>query len=186
MADLRTLAGGIQFARLGSPVEARQEEVARGVSPPRRGARPQARHPRRRRGAHGHSDEAVRLQSDRPCHRRLCQDVLGRSCRCHCVGPRGGPHPVLPTSAVEAKGMYKQCIWAAWGHAAHRGLARPLLDRRRNLSPMDPGQLATQEANPTRRSSGTTATTTTTLSSSTLAPPIEARAPEAPVPCHTA
>ena len=29
MADLKTLAGGAQYARPGSPVEARQEEVAR-------------------------------------------------------------------------------------------------------------------------------------------------------------
>ena len=37
------------------------------------------------------------------------------------------------TSAVEAKGMYKQRIRTAWGHAAHRGWARLLLDRRRDL-----------------------------------------------------
>ena len=37
------------------------------------------------------------------------------------------------TSAVEAKGMYKQHIRAAWGPAAHQGLARLLLDRRRDL-----------------------------------------------------
>ena len=37
------------------------------------------------------------------------------------------------TSAVEAKGMYKQRIRTAWGHAAHRGWARLLLDRRRGL-----------------------------------------------------
>ena len=35
----------------------------------------------------------------------------------------------FPTGAVEAKGMYKQRIRAAWGHAAHRGWARLLLDR---------------------------------------------------------
>ena len=29
------------------------------------------------------------------------------------------------TSAAEAKGMCKQRIWTAWGHAAHRGWARP-------------------------------------------------------------
>ena len=29
--------------------------------------------------------------------------------------------------------MYKQRIRAAWGHAAHRGWARLLLDRRRDL-----------------------------------------------------
>ena len=37
------------------------------------------------------------------------------------------------TSAAEAKGMYKKRIWTAWGHAARRGLARLLLDRRRDL-----------------------------------------------------
>ena len=37
------------------------------------------------------------------------------------------------TSAAEAKFMYKQRIRAAWGHAAHRGWARLLLDRRRDL-----------------------------------------------------
>ena len=39
----------------------------------------------------------------------------------------------LSTSAVEAKGVYKQRIWTAWGHAARREWARPLLDRRRDL-----------------------------------------------------
>ena len=33
------------------------------------------------------------------------------------------------TSAAEAKGMYKQRIRTAWGHAAHRGWARLLLGR---------------------------------------------------------
>ena len=37
------------------------------------------------------------------------------------------------TSAAEAKAMYKQRIRAAWGHAAHRGWARLLLYRRRDL-----------------------------------------------------
>ena len=37
------------------------------------------------------------------------------------------------TSAVEAKGMYKQRNRAAWGYAAHRGWARLLLDRHRDL-----------------------------------------------------
>ena len=37
------------------------------------------------------------------------------------------------TSAAEAKGMYKQRIWTARGHAAHRGWARLLLDRRWDL-----------------------------------------------------
>ena len=39
----------------------------------------------------------------------------------------------LSTSAAEAKGMYKQRIRAVWGHAAHRGWARLLLDRRRDF-----------------------------------------------------
>ena len=38
------------------------------------------------------------------------------------------------TIAAEAKGMYKQRIRTAWGHAAHRGWARLLLDRRRDFS----------------------------------------------------
>jgi hypothetical protein len=37
------------------------------------------------------------------------------------------------TGAMEAKGMYKQRIRRAWGHAAHRGWARLLLDRRKDL-----------------------------------------------------
>ena len=37
------------------------------------------------------------------------------------------------TCAVEAKGMYKQRIRTAGGHAAHRGWARLLLDRHRDL-----------------------------------------------------
>ena len=37
------------------------------------------------------------------------------------------------TSAAEAKGMYKQRIRAAWGHAAHRGWARLLLGRCRDF-----------------------------------------------------
>ena len=40
---------------------------------------------------------------------------------------------LFPTSAVEAKGVYKQRTRAAWGHAALRGWARLLLDRRRDL-----------------------------------------------------
>ena len=40
---------------------------------------------------------------------------------------------LFPTSAVEAKGVYKQRIRTAPGHAAHRGWARLLLDRRRGL-----------------------------------------------------
>ena len=79
------------------------------------------------------------------------------------------------TSAAEAEGMYKQRIRTTWGHAAHRGWARLLLDRRRDLS-MEPGQLAAQVANSTTRSScGTMATTITALGSSKLAPPTEAR-----------
>ena len=34
--------------------------------------------------------------------------------------------------------MYKQRIRAAWGHAAHRGWARLLLDRRRDLIATEP------------------------------------------------
>ena len=37
------------------------------------------------------------------------------------------------TGAVEAKGMFKQRIRTAWGHAAQQGWARLLLDRRRDL-----------------------------------------------------
>ena len=36
-------------------------------------------------------------------------------------------------SALEAKGMYKQRTRTAWGHAARRGWARVLYDRRRDL-----------------------------------------------------
>jgi len=36
-------------------------------------------------------------------------------------------------SAKQAKGMFKQRIRKAWGHTAHRGWARLLLDRRRDL-----------------------------------------------------
>ena len=39
----------------------------------------------------------------------------------------------LSTSAVVAKGMSKQRIRMAWGHAAQRGWARLLLDRRMDL-----------------------------------------------------
>ena len=74
------------------------------------------------------------------------------------------------TGAVEAKGMYKQHIRTVWAHAAHRGWARLLLNRRRDL--VYPGQLAAQVANSmTRSSSGKTATSATSLNSSTLAPP---------------
>ena len=37
------------------------------------------------------------------------------------------------TSALKARGMYKQHTRAAWGHAAHREWPRLLLDRRRYL-----------------------------------------------------
>ena len=36
-------------------------------------------------------------------------------------------------SAKQAKGMFKQRIRKAWGHTAHRGWARLLLDSRRDL-----------------------------------------------------
>jgi hypothetical protein len=39
----------------------------------------------------------------------------------------------VPLLAVEAKGMNKQRIRTAWGHAAHRGWACLLLGRRRDL-----------------------------------------------------
>ena len=35
------------------------------------------------------------------------------------------------------KGMYRQCIQRAWGHTAHRGWARLLLDRARDLIDAD-------------------------------------------------
>jgi len=37
------------------------------------------------------------------------------------------------TSAAGSKGVYKQRTQTAWGHAAHRGWDRLLLDRRRDL-----------------------------------------------------
>ena len=37
------------------------------------------------------------------------------------------------TGAVGAKVMHKQCIWTAWGHAAHQGRARLLPDRHRDF-----------------------------------------------------
>jgi len=48
------------------------------------------------------------------------------------------------TSAVEAKGMYKQRIRTAWDHAAHRGRTRLLLGRRRDL--ISHGPRATRSA----------------------------------------
>ena len=36
-------------------------------------------------------------------------------------------------SAKQAKGIFKQRVRRAWGHTAHRGWARLLLDRRRDL-----------------------------------------------------
>ena len=72
------------------------------------------------------------------------------------------------TSAAEAKGVYKQRIRTAWGHAAHRGWARLLLDRRRDL--IVHGPRATRNAggnSTTRSSSGTTRETPTALGSST-------------------
>jgi hypothetical protein len=63
----------------------------------RRGDRPQAGHPQRRRGAHDQGGEVFRLQIFRPRRRRLCWDVLGRGRPCghRRVGLRGGTHPVL-------------------------------------------------------------------------------------------
>ena len=48
------------------------------------------------------------------------------------------------TSAVEAGAMCKQRTWTAWGHAAHRGWAHLLLDRRKGL--IDHGPRATCSA----------------------------------------
>jgi len=69
------------------------------------------------------------------------------------------------TGAVKAGSMYRQRIRAAWGHAAHRGCARLLLDRRRDLIVHGPRATRKKANSTTRRSSGTTATTTTVLGS---------------------
>ena len=42
--------------------------------------------------------------------------------------------------AKRTKGMYRQRIQKAWGHTAHRGWARLLLDRARDLIIHDPAQ----------------------------------------------
>jgi len=92
---------------------------------------------------------------------------------------------VIAISAVEARGMYKQRIWTAWGSAAHRGWARLLLGHCRDL--IDHGPRTTRSAKVARpamrSSSGTTSTAATSLSSSMLVPSTE-RAPEAPLSCH--
>lgn len=55
----------------------------------------------------------------------------GRPFRRHRVGPHNTQF--FLASSVEAKSMYKQRIQTAWGHAAHQGWARLLLEHRRDL-----------------------------------------------------
>ena len=89
-------------------------------------------------------------------------------------------------SAEETKGMYKQRIRTAWGHAARRGWARLLLDRRRGLIAHGPwatrcagGQFDEEEPAAARRPP-------LPLPWVVPRPRLRMRhAPEAPVSCHT-
>ena len=135
LADLKTVAGGAQYERPGSPVEAHQEEVAREylqrteeldrkLGPPE--------------GVEGPITKEMKL-----CGSRVLVPVIGAFAEVSSdvdaladvtASALAADHiQFFSTSAVEAKGMCKQRIRTAWGHAAHWGWARLLLDRRRDL-----------------------------------------------------
>ena len=56
------------------------------------------------------------------------------------------PHTTYNGDAKRAKGMCRQRIQKAWGHTAHRGWARFLLDRARDLITHGPAQRAANGA----------------------------------------
>ena len=122
MADLKTLAGGPHYARSGKPVEARQEEVARGHLQP---AEELDRKPSTPEGAGGPMTKEMK-----PCGSRVPVPVIGAFAEMPsdvkaladvtAPAPAAGYIQFFSTSAAEANGMYKQRIRTAWGHAAHR------------------------------------------------------------------
>jgi len=54
--------------------------------------------------------------------------------------------------AKRTKGMYRQRIQKAWGHTAHRGWVRLLLDRARGLIIHGPAHCGANDADGRRRS----------------------------------
>ena len=56
---------------------------------------------------------------------RICDIIAHELARTH--------FPYYSGGAKRTKGMYRQRIQKSWGHTAHRGLARLLPDRARNL-----------------------------------------------------
>ena len=135
LADLKTLAGGTQYARPGSPVEARQEEVAREHL---QRAEELGRKLVTPEGVDGPMTKEMKSYGS-----RVLVPVIGAFAG---VSPNvealadvtalalAADHVhFFSTGAEEAKGMYKQRNRTAWGHAAHRGWARLLLGRCRDL-----------------------------------------------------
>ena len=63
---------------------------------------------------------------------RICDIIAHELARAHV--------PYYSDGAKRTKGMYRQRIQKAWGHTAHRGWARLLLDRARDLIIHGPAQ----------------------------------------------
>ena len=116
------MAGGDHYARPGSPVEARQEEVARGYLQ-------RAGEFDRKLGTPGGAEGPMtkEVKSYGP---RILVPVIGAFAEMWHVealadvtaSALAADHiQFFPTSSAEARGMYKQRIQTAWGHAAHRG-----------------------------------------------------------------
>jgi len=57
--------------------------------------------------------------------RRICGIIAHDLARTHV--------PYYNSDAKRTKGMFRQCIQKTWGHTAHRGWARLLLDRAQDL-----------------------------------------------------
>ena len=163
MADAKTSAPDPQYARPGSPVEARQKEVARehlqrGEELGRIMGTPE--------GTEGPMTKGVKSGGS-----RVLAAVVGAftGMSSDADAPAGVIASALAADHIqffsslsaEAKGMYKQRIRTARGHAAHRGWARLLLDRRRGLiahGPHAPRATRSAGGNSTTRSSSGTAT----------------------------
>ena len=134
MVGAKTLAPAPRCMQPGSAVEARQKEVARECLQ-------RAGEPDRRPGTPERAEGP--MTKDMKSHgSRVPVPVIGAfagmSSDVEALADVTAPAlaadhiQFFSTSALKAKGIYKQRIRAAWDHAARRGRARPLLDRRRD------------------------------------------------------
>jgi hypothetical protein len=112
----------------------------------RRGVRPQARHPRKRRGPTTKEVKSYGSRVPVPVIGAFAEMSPDVEALADVTAPALAADytQFFFTSAVEAKGMYKQRTRAAWSHAANRGWARLLHDRRRD--PIVHGPRATRNA----------------------------------------